>query len=294
MATRRGILVAAPAILLGLNRWPVEDILGLPARAAEVPPKGGIPSCGELYPDAATTGVPAGAMLANSGSVASTSAGQTIQNLNISGTVRIRHSNVTLKNCLIQANDAYIVECDRGSPTGAVVQDCTISGLNNGGTTGFNPDGGGGGSIIRRCNISGCENGIGIGEDKMQILDNYIHDLFHSVEAHTDGIQATGGFTSLVIRHNSIFGVDTSCIILTNNVGFSGYAIDNNLLVMVDGSAPIIIRPVGPNAIGAGSVTNNKLGRGVGSYNDFTRLQPLPTYTGNVDWRTCGAVTAGR
>lgn len=246
------------------------------------------------YPDASNTGVPAGTSLSASGNITTSANNQTIDARDITGIVRIRHNNVTLKRCLITSDNGIIVECDSGSPTGVIVEDCTIVGTVGAGQTAFNPDGGGGGSIIRRCNISAVENGIGIGENAQQIRDNYIHNLYQSVTAHTDGIQGVGGFTSLIIDHNSIFGVDTSCVILQNEgAGFSGVIINNNLLVMTDGSAAIYCRSdKGPGAVDSITITNNKLGKSSGgSYNSIVSVTNL-TYTGNTDWVTGAAVAS--
>jgi hypothetical protein len=246
------------------------------------------------FPDATNTGVPVGTSLAASGNITTTSNGQIIDARNISGIVRIRHNNVTLKRCRITSDDGIIVECDAGLPTGLIVEDCTIVGVGGAGQTAFNPDGGGGGSIIRRCNISNVENAIGIGENAQQIRDNYIHDLFQSESAHTDGIQGTGGFTSLTIDHNSIFGVDTSCIILQNEGGgFSGAIINNNQLVMTNGSAAIYCRSdKGPGAVDNITITNNKLGKASGGgYNSIVGVTNL-TYTGNTDWQTAVPVAS--
>src|SRR5690349_19984390 len=45
------------------------------------------------------TGVPAGAILAYSGTVVTTADNQVVQNLNITGHVDVQHDGVTVKNC---------------------------------------------------------------------------------------------------------------------------------------------------------------------------------------------------
>ena len=48
----------------------------------------------------------------------------------------------------------------------------------------------------RRLNIHGCENGFNISQN-VTVEDSYIHDMYNSAEAHTDGIQfATGHFVN--------------------------------------------------------------------------------------------------
>ena len=68
----------------------------------------------------------------------------------------------------------------------------------------------------RRLNIHGCENGLNINQN-VTVEDSYIHDLYNSAEAHSDGIQfATGhlldgqivpGVVNVTIRHNTIYGM---------------------------------------------------------------------------------------
>ena len=97
----------------------------------------------------------------------------------------------------------------------------------------------------RRLDISGCENGLDINQN-ITVEDSYIHDLYNSAEAHTDGIQfATGhyvngqlasGVVNVTIRHNTIYGMGadgsfgTSAIIDHSFGGNTNILIDSNLL----------------------------------------------------------------
>ena len=54
-----------------------------------------------------------------------------------------------------------------------------------------------------RLNIHGCENGFDA-DGNADIEDNYIHDLFQSVQAHTDGLQSAIG-SNLTINHNRFY-----------------------------------------------------------------------------------------
>jgi hypothetical protein len=235
-------------------------------------------------------------VLTNLASINSSSINQVIEGRNITGAVRIRHSGVILRQCRIAAAEAFIIAVDSGNPANVVIEDCLIDGTGVAGTTAWLPESSAGGSIIRRCNITGVENGIAIGENNMFIQDNWIHDLFTSEAAHTDGIQGTGGFTILTITGNAIYGDDTSCIIMQNEgAGFSGLSVDGNLLVMNSGSACIVCRgDKAAGIVGAVSFTNNYLGKSAsGSYNDFNTVGGPLTYTGNVDYLTGVAVTSG-
>lgn len=262
------------------------------------PVPGGFLSCGTTFPDATMTGVAPGTVLTASGSLAISTNGTTVSAKNFNNNTNVTWSNVTsgtMINCLM-SNSANIYVDVENSSTGVTVTKCTFTGGGSG-TTAVILEGGSGTNTVSACNVSDMENGFDHGQPTgATILNNYVHDLFvDPVSAHTDGIQSTGGFTQCLIQGNSIFGSDTSCIIMQNEgAAFSGYNITGNLLVMQSGSAAIIIRPKNANPIGVGSITNNRLGAGL-SYNDFTGLTTLPSpYTGNEDWQTCATITTGQ
>ena len=232
--------------------------------------------------------------------VITSSNGQILQGLNCLQAVRIRHNNVTLRQCRISNDEVFMVEIDANFPTGVVVEDCMFQGTGVGidnNPAGWVPDTGGGGSICRRCNFLDLVHPIIIGEDNMQIQDNWIHDLETSAIAHTDGIIGSGGFTACTIYHNAIYSLDTSDILSQNEIAaFSGLVINNNILVMDNGSACIVIRNKN-NAhlpIGAITITNNLMGKGH-TYNDIdTGVITGPIiYTGNVDRLTGAPVNIG-
>jgi hypothetical protein len=97
--------------------------------------------------------------------------------------------------------------------------------------------------IARRLNIHGCENGFSVSQN-VTVEDSYIHDLYNSPEAHSDGIQfAAGhlvdgqlasGVLNVTIRHNTIYamGADGSfgtAAIISNGGGDTNVLIENNL-----------------------------------------------------------------
>lgn len=244
------------------------------------------------FPDAGNTGVPAGTTLTPSGPVTSSANNQIIDALDITGTVVINHNNVTIKRCRITSGDFFVVSAGANGHH-LIVEDCEIDG-NGTASACYLPEATLGSSIIRRCNLHNAENGIFIGENNMTIRDNYIHDLeSDEVDPHYDGIQGSGGFTALMIEHNSIYGRDTSCIILQNEGGaFSGAVVNNNLLVMNAGSAPFYCRSdKGVGAVSNITVTNNLMGKGV-LYNSIVGVTNL-TYTGNVDYLTGAPIGSG-
>ena len=96
---------------------------------------------------------------------------------------------------------------------------------------------------VRRLNIHGCENGFDIGQN-VTVEDSYIHDLYNSAEAHTDGIQFASrlvdgqvvkGVLNVTIRHNTIYGMGAdgsfgTSAIISNSGGDTNVLIENNLL----------------------------------------------------------------
>ena len=72
------------------------------------------------FPDAATTGVPAGVILTPSGGLIINTSGVVIEGLDIQGMVTINADNVTLKNCKITSGSWAVVNITSGS-TGVVI-----------------------------------------------------------------------------------------------------------------------------------------------------------------------------
>jgi hypothetical protein len=62
---------------------------------------------------------------------------------------------------------------------------------------------------VLRTNIHGCENAFDI-DRNADIEDSYIHDLYQSAVAHTDGLQAFDG-SNLTLKHNTFEGDTYPC-----------------------------------------------------------------------------------
>lgn len=239
------------------------------------------PSGSNGWPDATSTGVPAGVTLTASGDVIVNKAGTVISGLDIRGSVYINADNVTVENCKITSGGWSVIKVKSGV-TGAVVQDCTIDG------TGHAPDGTGnqgieGQGTFLRNNISNVENGITITGNNSVIKDNYIHDLNAGGSPHYDGIQIDGGVSNIQITHNSIINQHggTSAIMIDNYFGaVSNVTVNNNLMVggaytvYADGSQ-------GSKPITGVSITDNHIGGG--QYGPALIRGNKPVYTGNVD-----------
>lgn len=175
------------------------------------------------FPDASTTGVPAGQSLtAVSGDFTSSSAGQVIDALNVQGTIYVSDPGVIIKNC--QAK--YVVI----TADNCTIEASTVVGENSGAsgitTVGAN-------TKIQGCNISGVENGIWLESTGCVIKDNYIHDLRNdgAADPHFDGLQIPGGsgVSNNTITHNNFdLGPGTSSSITMADA--SNIDIDGNRL----------------------------------------------------------------
>lgn len=226
------------------------------------------------FPDATTTGVPAGTVLKDSGSITTTANGQVISAKNIvNGSVTINHNNCILENSRVKDGGFFTVNVKQGI-TGTIVRDCEIDSNGASGSCGIN----GTGTFIRN-NIHDCENGINLnGPGPNVIEDNYIHNLRAGGAPHFDGIQIDGGVNNTLIRHNTVLNPanQVSAVMIDNFWGaIDDILVENNYLAggvfTVYCSAQF--RTDAP-------VTNvrfvaNRVGKGTGGYTAFTRTSPI-------------------
>jgi len=175
------------------------------------------------YPDARSTGVPAGTSLTPTAGFNATTSNAVYDKLDIRGTVTVTATNVTIKNSRISNVGFFGVDIEGGSVTLQNVEiDCGGTGkkgILNGNFTAI------------RVNIHNCEDGVFADRD-FTIKDSYIHDLATSPTAHNDGIQSIDAI-NVTIEHNTIYAVDTSAIWLNNNSGgqlATNVVVQNNLL----------------------------------------------------------------
>jgi hypothetical protein len=170
------------------------------------------------YPDTSNTGVPAETSLKPTEGFSASTNNAVYDGLDISGTVTVTATNVTIKNSRISNVGFFGVDIEGGSVTLQNVEiDCGrtgTKGILNGNFTAIG------------VNIHNCEDGVFAGGD-FTIRDSYIHDLATSETAHNDGIQAIDAI-NITIEHNRVDGTDTSAIWLNNN---SGGPLAQNVLV---------------------------------------------------------------
>jgi hypothetical protein len=192
------------------------------------------------YPDATCTGVPVGTKLVDvSGDLNVTTPGAVVSGVNVSGCIYAHVPGVVVKDS--KAACIHTLDSARTSTPWMTIEDSEVDCGGAPGSSGV------GDSNFRalRLNIHGCENGFDA-DGNADIEDSYIHDLFQSVQAHTDGLQSAIG-SNLTINHNRFYaetpslcgsrqGLDcggTSAINVNNNAAgphTTNLIISNNLL----------------------------------------------------------------
>jgi hypothetical protein len=233
------------------------------------------------WPDAKSTGVPAGVTLGPSADLTILTPGAVIKDLDIRGAVYINAPNVILERCRITNAGFAVVKIAPGI-TGTTIQDTEINGVGdeNEGSNGIWDLGSKSG--FRRNRIYNVENGIVPGNGDL-IQDNYIYSLRASGSPHYDGIQIDGGLSDIQIRHNTIINDhgQTSTVMIDNYFGpIANIIVDDNILVG-GGYTIYVDGQFNTNPISGVLITNNHMGSGYWGITDFNRTAPI--YAGNVN-----------
>jgi hypothetical protein len=194
-----------------------------------------------VFPDASNTGVPAGTALTAYTGPSTISTAATVIDGKTLGCVRVTAPGVIIRNSKITCGSGYAVYSGDGDYSGAplLIEDSEVSCNNTSGTALGEAN-----ITARRVNIHGCENGGDINQT-FTVEDSYIHDLYNSAAAHTDGLQfASGhlengkivaGSLNVTIRHNTIYGMGAdgsfgTSAIISNRGADKNVLIENNLL----------------------------------------------------------------
>lgn len=155
------------------------------------------------YPGPQNTGVPLGTALTDSGPVTADRDGQVVENLNITGCLSIKASNVVVRNVKLTCGGKQRAIVIEGSRKGIVIEDSEIDGA---GTTEVAI--GWGGYTLRRVNVHDVQDGPRLGGG-VTVEDSWIHDMVRKDDFHSDALQANGG-TGIVVRHNTLMPTETS------------------------------------------------------------------------------------
>ena len=136
-------------------------------------------------------------------SITTSSSGQVIQNLNITGSIHVKHDNVIIRNVRINGPfGRWAAISSDNNAKGAVIEDCEVNGNRTLGSYGI-----GIGGTVRRCKVWGVENGL-TPQSNALYEDNYVYSLNPSGnDPHTDAVPIQGGPSNVTLRHNTF---DTS------------------------------------------------------------------------------------
>ncbi|RKR88721.1 hypothetical protein BDK92_3051 [Micromonospora pisi] len=183
-----GVLVAPTPTDLG-----PEGPLPSPPRAPTAVP----PTPITYWPGPTNTGVPAGTILTNSGSLDLRIAGQVLTNLNIVGCVTVRASNVVIRKSRITCNSPTYSIRVYDTATNLLVEDVEINGggRNSASVCCSN-------YTLRRANIWNMVDGPRL-STRSTVVDSWIHDLARVPNSHNDALQTTGG-SNIIVRHNRL------------------------------------------------------------------------------------------
>src|ERR1700733_9928436 len=165
-----------------------------------------------LYPNATNTGVTAGTVLTqHAGGLTLSTPGQVISGLDISGTVYITASNVTLENCIIHipSNGNFCIAVAPGV-TGVTIQNCEIYGDGLSGTQvgtyGVYVEGDSQ-VTVKSSNIHDVGIGVIATGGQIAVENNYIHDFASGPGTHYEGVYYGGNGSSdfsLLVQDNTI------------------------------------------------------------------------------------------
>jgi hypothetical protein len=198
------------------------------------------------FPDQASTGVPAGTVLAAYTGPSTISTPNTVIVGKTMGCITVSAPGVVIRNSRISCRGDAIHLDDRSfseAATRLLVEDSELDCQNEPGTNGIAEAD----FIARRLEVTRCENGFDVNQNVL-IEDSYIHDLWDGPTSHLDGVQLAGAHwdgsayvccsLNVTIRHNTIYGMGdgdstfgTSSIISVNHTADdTNILVENNLL----------------------------------------------------------------
>lgn len=254
------------------------------------------------FPDASTTGLPAGTTLHACPTTITVTG--TYDACQFDGSVDVRANNVVITRSLIKGQVAA-GSAGASDQTGLAIRDSTIDcgclSVDDTHTPAAISDSN---FSLLRVNIFNAGHGAAVGSN-VTIQDSYIHGLGGNTEAHKDGIYSGNG-TNVTLKHNTIecndgpiAGCTAAIGLLTDFTDITYYTIDNNLL-NTNGSYCFYASGGPSKFFGSNHITftNNHFGRkynaNCGFYGPvtyFDSAQPGMVWSGNV-WDDTGESVA--
>ena len=201
------IAFATPANAVSITKHHVDPSPDTPTPCVASPA-----SCG--YPDATTTGVPAGVVLKPTASIVVTTPGAILNGLDVNGSVQVEANNVTIADSRITCGPGcvghYAIEV-RPGVLGLVISNSEVSG-----TTVDAVIGGSGPFALRRSNIHGGIDGVHVASGTV-LQDSYIHDLNPTMTSHSDTIQQVAASADgVTIVHNTLLPFSATTHVYNN------------------------------------------------------------------------------
>jgi len=219
------VLAVAAAVTVAALQAGGDGHAGAPATTPTVPDV----DLSAPFPDATTTGVPAGTTLTPSGSLDVKSAGTVLEGLDIDGCVDVHADNVTIRASRIScARPTTAVRLMDGY-SGLRLEDVEIDG--NGivsAAVGFTD------YTLVRVNIHGVVDGPRMGS-RTVLVDSYVHGLVRTDDSHNDAVQVTGG-SGVSILHNTLDAYDPATGDLFNAAIMVGTGKDSVADLLIEGN----------------------------------------------------------
>lgn len=260
------------------------------------------------WPGITNTGVPAGTSLTPfSGNFNTSSNGQIVEDLDITGAIVVQHNDVIIRRCRASNSDQICGLFVASSAHGTLlVEDTELDCQNGAGRDGIHYDTNATPPAItmRRLRVRRCENGFNVDGSNFDLQDSLVHELNPAgADPHTDGLQCSAGISNVTIKHNTFdfvgpeSGPNNSCIQFNiQTLDNVDWLIENNLLLLnatIGGSCVRI--PTGDATGNNIRIRNNRLKQGLYGYylsqGGGVATDHVTEWSGNVDYATGAAVT---
>jgi hypothetical protein len=175
------------------------------------------------WPDARSTGVPAGkALRTHAGDLVVNTAGTVVDGMLVTGSIIVQASNVTIRNTRVApSRSVYWVIRQSPGATDLVIEDSEIAG--GGVHIGVSQESDG--LTVARCDFHNVDTAISIGGSRSTVNDSYLH-------AVDTGVGAGGRRSTIAIEHNAISSnvPGEAAIGFADGNTLTGVTIENNLL----------------------------------------------------------------
>jgi hypothetical protein len=227
-------------------------------------------------------GIPGNAQLVrHAGDLHVTTPGATIRDLEVTGTIYVAASNVTLTRVRVVAKGDFAIRQQPGAKN-LTVESCDLAGAEHGirqedvGLT------------VRLCDIHGVRVGVSV-TSSATLTGTRIHDLTSPPSAY--GVYSAGGSGITVTGNTIINQFGTGAAIMLDTVGGAYRDVRIEANVLAGGQVPLFAGAAAAGSSGM-RVLGNRFGRGAGGFvRDWDGTRPGNTWRDNVTRDTGQPVT---